>query len=354
MKWLSCAVYQIGTLELKQSVIGMSRQIMFFLLLLLCALTMDLVCRDGNDRMGLHADNAQGEKIIMTVLIESPAHGRTVIVKSTSTLKPDEEIRIILQTGDGYEMDQHMQLVYKHKVPEDFQHTGDNMQRLAIVLRRGNLVHVEKDSGQPVHSLAHRPIIIPYNFGPVSGLCGGKIYSRRQLRELKAHSAPQRSVSGNVNFGCDAILVSNKSRLENMEDDYFGYLLFAAENKVGGGCLKTSALKNQRVRVFRKVSKGKKCYRYDGLYSVVAFDMPPHLKSSRTFLFVLKMWNWRGSITSNLDCSKVEYESLVHQENVTGLPDFLNFGELVISRCGCYKLNLDDLRNTGVPLSEVL
>jgi hypothetical protein len=315
---------------------------------------MGLVCRDGNDRMGLHADRGQGEKIIMTVLVESPAHGRIVIVKSTSISKPDEEIRIILQAADGYEMDQAMQLVYKHKVPEDLQHTGDNMQRLAIVLRRGNLVHVKKDSGQPVHSLAHRPIIIPYNFGPVSGLCGGKIYSRRQLRDLKAHSAPQRSVSGNVNFGCDAIMFSDKSRLENLQDDCFGYLLFAAENRVGGGCLITSALNHQRIRVFRKVNKGKKCHRYDGLYSVVAFDMPSHLKSSRTFLFVLKMWNWSGSITSNLDSSKVEYENLVHQENATGPPDFLNFGKLVMSNCGCYKLNLDELRNTGVLLSEQL
>jgi hypothetical protein len=50
----------------------------------------------------------------------------------------------------------------------------------------------------------------------------------------------------------------------------------------------------------------------------------------------------------------VEYNSLVHPENVIGLPDLLKFGELVISRCGCYKLNLDDLGNTGVPLSELL
>jgi hypothetical protein len=128
----------------------------------------------------------------------------------------------------------------------------------------------------------------------------------------------QKGISGNKDFGCDAIIVSS-ARAYGEDLDNFSNLLYYAESTVGGGSiLKSMALKNC-IRVFRssvlqspyqaRAANEKKnasaLYRYDGLYRVtqVSFadevsgnyvyeEAPEHLSpivSRRLYRF----WLWR-------------------------------------------------------------
>ena len=77
-----------------------------------------IMYRDGTDKMGWHADDTQGESLILTVVLESP----TVIMKSDvrNSCRPvliktkwnkhdktvgDEFIRLFPSQGDAYMMD---------------------------------------------------------------------------------------------------------------------------------------------------------------------------------------------------------------------------------------------------------
>jgi len=89
--------------------------------------------RDGVDSLDFHADNNQGEKVIMTLLLSVPAgqtgrrpvfiKGRPSIKEGTNrsvatALQPvsDELYELILAPGDAYIMDEQMQGQYLHSV----------------------------------------------------------------------------------------------------------------------------------------------------------------------------------------------------------------------------------------------
>jgi hypothetical protein len=67
--------------------------------------------RNGRDKMGYHADNDQGEELIMTVLVSSPANAtRHVSIRPRHFQKHgwkdgDEDIELLLGAGDAYSMD---------------------------------------------------------------------------------------------------------------------------------------------------------------------------------------------------------------------------------------------------------
>jgi hypothetical protein len=126
----------------------------------------------------------------------------------------------------------------------------------------------------------------------------------------------QKGISGNKDFGCDAIIVSG-ARADGEGLDNFSHLVYCAESTVGGGSiLKSMALKNC-IRVFRssvlqnpyqaRAAHEKKnasaLYRYDGLYRVTQvsfadevsginmYEAPEHLSpivSRRLYRFWLR------------------------------------------------------------------
>jgi alkylated DNA repair dioxygenase AlkB len=67
--------------------------------------------RDGRDHMGFHADNDQGEELILSVLVSSPENAtrrvrvREIRPKGKSAQKGDEELELFLDAGDAYSMD---------------------------------------------------------------------------------------------------------------------------------------------------------------------------------------------------------------------------------------------------------
>lgn len=63
--------------------------------------------RDGNDHMGFHSDNDQGEETILSVLVESPPRPRRLIIKPKKKHPEhgDHKIVLFLYSGDGYDMD---------------------------------------------------------------------------------------------------------------------------------------------------------------------------------------------------------------------------------------------------------
>jgi alkylated DNA repair dioxygenase AlkB len=67
--------------------------------------------RDGRDKMGYHADDDQGEKIILTVPVSSPIKATRCIrirpyhSKGKGIMEGDEEFELLLGSGDAYSMD---------------------------------------------------------------------------------------------------------------------------------------------------------------------------------------------------------------------------------------------------------
>ena len=106
----------------------------------------------------------------------------------------------------------------------------------------------------------------------------------------------QKGISGNKDFGCDAIIVSG-AREDGEGIDNFSHLEYCAESTVGGGSiLRSMALKNC-IRVFRssvlqnpyqaRAANQKKnasaLYRYDGLYRVAQVSFADEVSGSNMY-----------------------------------------------------------------------
>ena len=71
--------------------------------------------------MGDHADNDQGEQVILALLVDSPTTmARKVTIRPFAWLERrdgDKQIELFMQPGDAYEMDGKMRESYSHSVP---------------------------------------------------------------------------------------------------------------------------------------------------------------------------------------------------------------------------------------------
>jgi hypothetical protein len=126
----------------------------------------------------------------------------------------------------------------------------------------------------------------------------------------------QKGISGNKDFGCDAIIVSG-AREDGEGLDNFSHLVYCAESTVGAGSILKSMASKNCIRVFRssvlqnpyqaRAANQKKnasaLYRYDGLYRVTQvtfadevsgismYEAPKHLSpivSRRLYRFSLR------------------------------------------------------------------
>ena len=183
------------------------------------------------------------------------------------------------------EMQQH----YVHAVPPEklSSEEKDNTKhrRMAIIFRHGRqkLESPEVDSGTKVEDLEGTKTLSAEARDPIGALPGllkeGSVYGRTYLLENHAISNVQGGVSGTINRGCSAIIVSRQSKEKNESDD-FGVLHYSSNGNQRGGSLFRSIGTKQPVRVFRssdlqnpyRACRGtenlKKMYRYDGLYRV--------------------------------------------------------------------------------------
>jgi len=75
--------------------------------------------QDSKDGMGGHADDDQGETVILCLILASPDEERPVVITPNSKLQDgDERIELMLRAGDAYAMDGEMQKHYLHSVPK--------------------------------------------------------------------------------------------------------------------------------------------------------------------------------------------------------------------------------------------
>jgi alkylated DNA repair dioxygenase AlkB len=248
--------------------------------------------RADRDHMGNHADDDQGERIILCLIVVSPQRVRRVHIRPLKFLKGrdgDEKIDLFLEPGDAYEMNGLMQFFYSHSVPQppvclyDTINNDDESRRLSVVFRTGDQVIIDKDSGRERLDLSPRPIQT-YTFGSaIRGLEEGGVYERMHLYHLGAHIAQQRGVSGNKDMGCASIIVAGK-REDGLGTDEFHTLMYAASTTNGALAMAKSCKEKRLIRVFRssayasrfrarKETKNKKnMYRYDGLYFISRYE----------------------------------------------------------------------------------
>jgi alkylated DNA repair dioxygenase AlkB len=272
-----------------------------------------VIYRDGRDKMGNHADDDQGEKLICALLVAGGGAKapRKVKIQTFTHLEPmegDEQIELFLGPRDAYVMDGRMQESYSHCVPEDptQENHQDHVERIAIVFRTGDVRFFLKDSGRVCTDLTPR-VKKKYNFGH-GKMQEGTIYTRRQIYDMEAHLGQQRGISGNHEVGCDAIIVSGKWP----GCDKFKTLLYTANTRVGANAIVRSHHQKFPIRVFRsdsyespfratgKRGPSSKLYRYDGLYHVMAYEEPQEPQGE--FQFILERLDDDGmNLISNND-----------------------------------------------------
>lgn len=227
--------------------------------------------RSGTDYIGMHKDDAQGEELVCTAIVDCPIQ-RRILVKSNDG---SEILTLFLRPGDIYVMDAEMQEHYKHGVPKVTSQQAPFSSRLAIVFRRGEQRTYLKDSGESLYDLSPRDTKTHYIFGRIEGIEEGMCYDWKELKSSSAHKNIQAGVDGNRTQGCSSINVA-----QSPTDDSLFQFIYKAKLEHGKYRLDTSAKKRLPVRVFRSSKAGdcfsppqlstKATYRYDGLYDVQA------------------------------------------------------------------------------------
>jgi SAD/SRA domain/2OG-Fe(II) oxygenase superfamily len=239
----------------------------------------NVVCyRDGRDHIGLHADNDQGENVILQLLLNlatvgaSSSKARTRMFCTSCFCAPG---MVTAWTGA---MQQH----FSHGLPAVKSQQYQNKPRIVIVFRRGQQKMIKCDTGRPVTSLAPRLLPLPRVFGHLAGLKEGYVYSMKQLKEMNAHSNTQAGVSGNKTEGCNSIIISRKQQGDGGDDHdcLLKFLYTGVQRNFGGLHLDQSIALGLPVRVVHSsmlktsvycalMPHGKNTptlYQYDGLY----------------------------------------------------------------------------------------
>jgi alkylated DNA repair dioxygenase AlkB len=248
-----------------------------------------ILYKDGGDSIGWHADDTQGESIVVCVVVDAPGEIRPLHIRPNKRAKAlsqgDEEIQLFIAEGDGYDMNGLMQSGYEHSLPK---RVKDNSHRFVLIFRHGRVGFVPQDSGEKVlinededvcsaiNKL--RPKVDTILFGHPSLIQEGDSYPRRHLWTSYAHRADQRGINGNIRDGSDSIVVSRQS-FALREEDGLSWLRYTSSRRQGGGALCVSYRTKKPVRVFRSsrlegpyrppaFDEDRTSYRYDGLYVV--------------------------------------------------------------------------------------
>ena len=162
----------------------------------------------GDDRMGFHADDSQGETIIAALVLEDTGN-----TPRTVTIKPNEEYqschnsyRLQLSQGTVYIMNGEMQKYYMHALLKTSKRAIDQ-RRIILVFRDGKKAEtIDNGVVSDVEAKRHRKN--PVQWGHIDGVQEGELYPHRYLMKTYAHRVGNKGVNGNMFEGCDAILIS--------------------------------------------------------------------------------------------------------------------------------------------------
>ena len=114
------------------------------------AIGCDLICyRSGHDSVGWHSDDTHDETTVLCVVVESEGD-RPVHIRPNERVEPlrdgDEEVELYVREGDAYELDEHCQHGYLHRLPKREKVIA---RRMVAIFRHGKAKSVEEDTGEP-------------------------------------------------------------------------------------------------------------------------------------------------------------------------------------------------------------
>ena len=166
-----------------------------------------IVYASGEDSIGWHADDSQGETDIVCMTLQTANDPRQVHIKAVGKGPVGSAFRLKLGKGSIYYMNGEMQKHYHHMVPKIHRSRSISAddRRVVLVFRSGNTV-ITSDSGIPASldsrmSMAGQPLI----FGKIDSVDEGNSYHPNDLEKLNAHRNGKRSVDGNKTLGCASI-----------------------------------------------------------------------------------------------------------------------------------------------------
>jgi hypothetical protein len=151
---------------------------------------VDALCyRDGKDHIGFHADDTQGEDIVVSLTVESLCQRVLRIKPKGDACVGDEQIDLFPCAGDGYSMDGNMQCHYVHSLRKagSAKNVAEG-RRFALIFRNGEVASVGKDTGKQVESLKPDPNgPVEYSFGAIGCVQQGQEYTKSELVASGAH-----------------------------------------------------------------------------------------------------------------------------------------------------------------------
>jgi hypothetical protein len=264
-----------------------------------------VIYRDGKDSINWHADDTQGEDMVLSLTVDGPDDTRAICFQPANTKELqdlDEQIELFPRPGDAYSMDAGVQHGYVHAMLKTPKGDYENGKRMAIIFRNGLQKHNMEDNGKIVEDYKPRTRVQYIFGGMLNVLTEGECYSREALMDMGAHLNDRGNIDGNKTDGCPSIIVCFMRR--RWDQDHFHFLTYEAGDHSRPLAMLKSYHDHKPIRVFRS-SKGNRekgkffpvsvdpkrtVYRYDGLYYIICArsrdDKEADHSSTRVFYMV--------------------------------------------------------------------
>jgi hypothetical protein len=187
---------------------------------------VDALCyRNGKDYIGFHADDTQGEDIVVSLTVESLCQRVLRIKPKGKVCVGDEQIDLFPCAGDGYSMDGNMQCGYLHSLRKAG--SGKKVaeaRRFALIFRHGEVASVGKDTGKQVESLEPDPSgPVEYSFGAMECVQQGQEYTKSDLVASGAHKYVAFAMYTSCTFSTYSIPPSPSLILSSQTKELFGW-----------------------------------------------------------------------------------------------------------------------------------
>ena len=173
-----------------------------------------IVYGSGNDGIGWHRDNSQGETTVACIILLTTTNPRPLLIKPTAENAGHPSFKLKMHSGTLYHNNGCFQSNYFHRVPKLVKSSGTSSsalgRRIVLVFRDGDEVRtVDNGKAAPLSSRMNLPDTVQY--GQINGIEEGQCYPRRALLESYAHRATIKAVNGRIGSGCDSIILSRNN-----------------------------------------------------------------------------------------------------------------------------------------------